>query len=129
MRAPPRISRTAPQHVRKPKDRVRRQHQEFVRQLPCLACGRAGPSECAHVRNGTDGGAGLKPSDRFCLPLCGPGGCHNRQHRVGELSFWSDLGIDPLDYCARLWAVTGDIEQGQRTIQRARQAIALKRGV
>jgi hypothetical protein len=43
------------------------------------------------------------------------------------MAFYAELGIDPLDYCARLWAVTGDIEQGMRTILRARQAIAFRR--
>jgi hypothetical protein len=50
-----------------------------------------------------------------------------RQHQHGELSFWADLGIDPLDAALRLWSKTGDYEAGIRTIQRARQAIALHR--
>ena len=33
-----------------------RQHLAFVRQLPCVACGKAAPSEAAHVRTGTDSG-------------------------------------------------------------------------
>jgi hypothetical protein len=50
---------------------------------------------------------------------------HREQHRVGELAFWSALGIDPVDYANRLWTVTGEPEQGLRTIDRARQAIAM----
>src|SRR3954452_7296628 len=38
------------------------QHCAFIRQLPCVACGMAAPSEAAHVRSGVDGAAGIKPS-------------------------------------------------------------------
>jgi hypothetical protein len=41
----------------KPKRDLHRrgQHLAFIRQLPCVACGEAAPSEAAHVRTGTDG--------------------------------------------------------------------------
>jgi hypothetical protein len=124
---PSRISRPRYQHVRKPNTRIRRDHREWINSLPCLRCGRPGPSECAHVRTYTDGGTSLRPSDRYCLPLCA--GCHridqDSQHELGEASFYAALGIDPLDYCLRLWTVTGDTPQGLRTIERAWQAIAL----
>lgn len=125
MRRAARIPRAVPAPRRKPNERARPKHRRFISALPCIACGKAAPSECAHVRAGADGGTGYKPADRFCLPLCGGDGCHHRQHTVGELSFWAALGIDPLDYAARLWAVTGDVDQGLRTIARAWLAIAL----
>jgi hypothetical protein len=78
---------------------------------PCVACGKAAPSEAAHVRTGTDGGVGVKPGDRYAVPLCTA--CHARQHRIGELSF------------LRLWTVSGDIKAGERTVFRARQQIDL----
>ena len=32
---------------------------------------------------------GKKPSDYYTVALCGgPDGCHARQHRVGEQTFW-----------------------------------------
>lgn len=74
---------------------------------------------------------GLKPSDRFLVPLCRPPGeegCHGEQHRIGEPEFWARLGIDPLDLALRLWTVTGNVEQGVRAVLRARQAIALHQG-
>jgi hypothetical protein len=123
--SPPRISKDMPQHRRKPNLRLRARHLAFVRLLPCTACGRAAPSEAAHVRCGTDGGTSLKPSDRYAVPLCE--GCHKIQHG-GELSFWSALRIDPLDIALRLWTVSGDLEAGLRTIARSRQAIGLRRG-
>jgi hypothetical protein len=35
------------------------QHWAFIRQLPCVACGMAAPSEAAHVRSGVDGVLGV----------------------------------------------------------------------
>jgi hypothetical protein len=119
----PRIPR--PVAPRKPKPNLRRrvQHLAFVRQLPCVACGKAAPSDAAHVRRGTDGGVGRKPGDRYAVPLCTA--CHAKQHRVGELTFWSALRIDPLNVALRSWTVSADIEAGDRIVFRARQQINL----
>jgi hypothetical protein len=46
-----------------------------------------------------------------------------KQHRVGELTFWSALPIDPLDVALRLWTVSADVEARERTVFRARQQI------
>lgn len=127
MRPRARIERHVPLPKRQPSDRLRPRHRAWIRTLPCVACGKAGPSECAHVRSSLDGGMGIKPADRFCLPLCGPGGCHHQQHEIGEDAFFGALGIDPVDVSLRLWTVTGSDEQGLRTIERARQAVALHR--
>jgi len=118
-----RISRTVTGSKLKPDLRRRVRHLAFVRQLPCVACGKVAPSEAAHVRTGTDGGVGVKPADRYTVPLCAA--CHARQHRIGELSFWSARRIDPLNVALRLWTVSGDIKAGERTVFRARQQIAL----
>jgi hypothetical protein len=99
------------------------QHLAFVRQLPCVACGKAPPSEAAHVRTGTDGGVWAKPGDRYAVPLCAS--CHAKQHRIGELTFWSALRIDPLNVALRLWSISGNAEAGQRTVFRAQQHIDL----
>jgi hypothetical protein len=70
---------------------------------------------------GTDGGTGLRPSDRYSVPLCER--CHrtghNAQHTIGESAFWSAKGIDPGQVAERLWTVSGDHDQGLRTILRA----------
>jgi hypothetical protein len=66
---------------------------------------------------------GIKPGDRYAVPLCSA--CHTRQHRIGELTFWSALRIDPLNVALRLWTVSSDIAAGQRTIFRAHQQIDL----
>ena len=120
----PRIPRIVARPTPKPNTHLRRrQHLAFVRQLPCVACGKAAPSEAAHVRTGTDGGVGVKPGDRYAVPLCTA--CHARQHRIGELSFWSARRIDPLNVALRLWTVSGDIKAGERTVFQARQQIDL----
>jgi hypothetical protein len=75
------------------------------------------------VRTGPDGGVGRKPGDRYTVPLCSA--CHAKQHRVGELTFWSTLRIDPLNVALRLWTVSADVEAGERTAFRARQRINL----
>jgi hypothetical protein len=75
------------------------------------------------VRTGTDGGTGMKPGDPYSVPLCTA--CHAKQHRTGELTFWSSLRVDPLNVAARLWTVSGDIKAGERTVFRARQHINL----
>jgi hypothetical protein len=128
MSAPPRISRESPQHTRKPNLRVRRAHRKFINSLPCVACGAPAPSECAHVRAGTDAGMKQTPSDRYSLPLCSR--CHRTgkkaQHEVGELRFWAALGIDPLNLACRLWTISGDIDAGERAVFRARQQIGLR---
>lgn len=51
----------------------------LVAALPCIHCGRAGPSQAAHADQGK--GAGIKADDRTAYPLCAtsPGrrGCHD----------------------------------------------------
>ena len=68
-------------------------HRAWVRRHRCCVpdCERL-PIECAHVRRGTDGGQGLKPSDRFCLSLCAHH--HAEQHRIGEPAFEERYGLD-----------------------------------
>jgi hypothetical protein len=92
----PRIPRTMRQRKSNTHPGRRPQHLAFVRQLPCVVCGKAAPSEAAHVRSGSDAGKGMKPSDRYSLPLCN--GCHALQHDFGELGFWSVVRIDPLKW-------------------------------
>src|SRR5271169_2375753 len=112
--ATPRIPRWVAPPKPKPDRRRRAQHLAFIRQLPCVACGKSAPSEAAHVRSGSDGGAGMKPSDRYSVSLCTS--CHALQHEFGELTFWSALRIDPLNAALRLWAVSGDIQAGERVV-------------
>ena len=61
-------------------------HRAWVRRHHCGVAGcLAITIECAHVRSGTDGGVGLKPSDRWTVSLCSMH--HAEQHRIGERQF------------------------------------------
>lgn len=78
------------------------EHRRFIQQMNCANCGERRPSEAAHIRKGSDGALGRKPSDRFLVPLCTH--CHAQQHAKGEDSFWS--GRDPQTLAAKLWALS-----------------------
>jgi hypothetical protein len=88
----------------------------LIRRCPCLSCDCDPAGVAAHVRMTRVGkpitGTGIKPGDQWTLPLCDV--CHTNgpqaQHVVGELKFWSDLGLDPLVICQRLYSASPDIE-------------------
>lgn len=74
---------------------------EFVKSLPCAACGVVGYSENAHVAPTSEsGGAGRKADAKWIAPLCGPHivkggsraswqeiGCHRSLHIMGRAAF------------------------------------------
>lgn len=87
--------------VRKPDAWFRSdKHLASIRTMSC-ACGCGGlaandnnPVEAAHVRTGTDGAAGTKPSDFYVLPLTLR--CHKIQLSMSERAFWAQRGVmDP----------------------------------
>ena len=119
-----RIPRTVTHGKTNARFRKHSQHLAFVRQLACVVCGKSAPSEAAHVRSGSDGGAGMKPADRYCVSPCSD--CHALQHQFGELRFWSAVRIDPINVAFRLWTVSRDIKARERIVFRARQQIDLR---
>lgn len=88
---------TLPPRLKKKKRREQRircpGHLAFVRSFACCVpnC-RETTIEAAHVRTGTDGGLGLKPSDFWAVSLCV--GHHAQQHGMGEAPFEQRHGID-----------------------------------
>lgn len=101
-------------------------HLAFVRRLPCACgCGASAPSDAAHVRMAAPDrgkpftGMQVKPSDRWTLPLARP--CHERQHAGSEAAFWSAIGIDPIDLCERLYAVSGEEQAALQVLSEARK--------
>jgi hypothetical protein len=71
-------------------------HRAWVRDHACVVCDSEGPIECAHVRLGSHTGMGQKPDDWRCVPLCGgPEGCHQKQHTMGEETFWRKAKKEP----------------------------------
>jgi hypothetical protein len=96
----------------------------IVRTLPCCVCGRAPPSQAAHIRSGNPDygkpptGMQEKPSDRWAVPLCGPVmyrigppmiGCHAEQHAGNELEFWRKAGKDPFMIADTLYKKFGSV--------------------
>lgn len=77
------------------------------------------------MRAGTDGGLGVKPSDRFTVPLCHDH--HRVQHNIGEMAFWSQRGVDPTALAEHLWTKSGDMDAGTRAVLRTAMQITTKR--
>ena len=76
-------------------------HRKWVRGHACSVPGCDNRRiEAAHVRVGTDGGTGLKPSDRFVIPLCGEH--HAHQHNISEQRFEQLYRINMADIAAEL---------------------------
>jgi hypothetical protein len=79
---------------------------QYARGFQCV-CSEIDPSGCegkiqaAHIRCGTDGGIGMKPSDRFVFPACEAH--HAEQHRIGEKSFAGKYKLVLLQIADRLW--------------------------
>jgi hypothetical protein len=90
------------------------EHLAFVRDLPCASCLNDLGADPAHLRAanrrwGKDmTGGGRKPSDIWVMPLCRS--CHDKQHRMNEVQFWQDRGIDPWRLALSLFAASGNRE-------------------
>lgn len=86
-----------PQRIKTKSDKADRgkrspAHRAWVRGFACCACGSTTAIECAHVRKGTDGGTGIKPSDKWTISLCRD--CHSMSHMQGEETFQKAHGIN-----------------------------------
>lgn len=72
-------------------------HTKWVSEFECCFCGSQTNVVAAHYRIGSGAGAGQKPDDWRTTPLCdgpysskdGTLGCHQRQHAIGEPTFWA----------------------------------------
>jgi len=85
--------RLQPRAVRERTNRSCAGHRAWVRRHRCSVrgCSRT-PIECAHVRRGADGGAGMKPSDKWAVSLCIYH--HREQHQIGERAFEEKYSLD-----------------------------------
>lgn len=104
--------------VREPNDRECPEHLADIRKLRCLVCGPdcRGPVVPHHVRDGTDGGMGMKPSDRFVVPLCDGihgvvEGHHQEGHRIGWKAWQAKHKVDLLAEANRLAAASPHIKR------------------
>lgn len=76
---------------------------EWIRTLPCIACGTNYRIEAAHAKSRGAGGT----SDHL-VPLCHK--CHRHQHQVGVQTFGDEHGFDLMDVAAdyhRAWLLRG----------------------
>lgn len=74
-----------------------------------MACGTV-PSEAAHVRNGTDGGMGMKPSDCWVVPLCHIH--HAYSHNVGDNTFEEFTGFNMRHEAIGYWVQSPHFKLG-----------------
>lgn len=71
-------------------------HTGWVGEFACSVPGCDGrPIEVAHVRHGTNGGMGVKPTDDWVISLCQSH--HSEQHRIGEPRFDAQHGISMVE--------------------------------
>lgn len=118
---------------RKPNMRSIPEHLMFIRKLRCCVCLSGPPCEAAHVRKGLPadakkGGTGLKPEDKWAVPLCPPSfgkeGHHVKSHRLGEDTFWQALGVGiPVELARTLWQVSGDLDKGLAKVKEFQRKI------
>lgn len=76
----------------------------FLRSKPCCICWTVGETEAAHIRIGLFAGQ-MKPHDKHATPLCAWHHC--RQHSMNEENFWEEVGLDPFDVAATMYAEYG----------------------
>jgi hypothetical protein len=97
-------------------------HRNFIRQLPCVVCGKGGV-QVAHIRYSevragkANSGIGAKPLDGFTVPLCPE--CHRDQHQHGERKWWGNKNLDPIYIAMALWVNTGNMEAGCQIVRHA----------
>jgi hypothetical protein len=104
---------------RRPKREIAAGHLAAIRRCPCLSCDNDSGSEAAHLRLNHRGATSLKPGDRWTLPLCRE--CHERQHTIGEVTFWRGLDLDPVGVAVALFAKSGDLAAMRTLIFAARE--------
>jgi hypothetical protein len=100
---------TLPKRRKKPRRRDMNRvpaHLQWIRGHECLVCDQEcnGGIEAAHVRTGTGGGMGMKPHDRWTVPLCTYH--HSIQHAMGEAAFQAKYKVDMKSVAAKLWQIS-----------------------
>ena len=94
-------------------------HLARIRSMPCAAKPAAAPGPGAkpcggrmhahHVRVASGGGMGMKPGDRWCVPLCGSH--HSELHTGGARTFEARYGVDLRAMAARLATLSPFLNQ------------------
>lgn len=106
------------------------EHLDAIRQCQCVVCGAERQTEAAHVQikvgPGSGAGVGMKADDCYVTPLCGEH--HRNQHKMGEVRFWADVGLDPHDIAATLHRVSPNVEVMRAAVAMFLASAALGRG-
>lgn len=94
-------------------------HLQFVRGFNCLVADErcSDVTQAAHIRLGTDGGMGRKPSDCYVVPLCTVH--HDEQHRIGEATFAFKYRLDLERMAEILWRTSKPAQRWRRERERA----------
>ena len=84
-------------------------HLKFVRGFRCILGDTPGHVcegliRACHIRTGTDGGMGVKPSDCWTYPGCD--GAHGLQHQIGEAEFERRFGLNLKAVAEGLWSLS-----------------------
>lgn len=94
------------------------EHLALIRQLPCCVTGLSLPViDPHHLKSAGERGAGLKATDRWCVPLCRQK--HDEVERIGsrrEVAWFHAHGIDPLALAAALWSATGNLDRMRKIV-------------
>ena len=121
-RKPMKRSRLKPRNTKRRKSEFARiygsrQRVEWVKAQPCIACGRRGYCDSAHIETG---GMGKKAHYTKTVPLCGHlwsivDNCHKEAHR-GQETFATKYGIDLEEEaakCERAWNLFQEERNGR----------------
>lgn len=103
------VPRKTADPVRGPDENRHPEHLEWIRGRLCAIKFCPGKSQAAHVRLNTGGGMGLKPDDRWAIPLCQEH--HLEQHRIGHQAFDAKYGIDSRTLAERYAAQSPYLEK------------------
>lgn len=115
------------------RDGMSEAHLALIRKLPCLGCGKAGPSDAHHLLRAEDD-SGLRivksasqtQADKWAIPLC-HWDCHEMAPTSLHLSPMDEeewlmvRGVDGRAVARALWAASPDEDAMHRVLFRARQ--------
>jgi hypothetical protein len=84
-------------------------YRRYVARHECFGCGISGYSQAAHPNQSKYGkGRGIKASDEFCFPLCGPRpghqGCHVLHDQCLDVSREENDAMED-DYVRRMQGI------------------------
>jgi len=83
--------------VKRPNRWRSKRYLDYLRGQACCRCGLAPPSQVHHLRKGSDGGIGLKPSDTWGVPVCDR--CHGVMQRYEQAEGRADTLADRYRQC------------------------------